>query len=81
MFHADRVIIVFQCCQGQLSRTWKVQCDWLSLGNECCTSLSRRFTVGKDEIAWKANGGGATGECSDTYSTYIETSLERQIGS
>ena len=81
MFHADRVIIVFQCCQGQLSRTWKVQCDWLSLGNECCTWLSRRFTVGKDEIAWKANGGGATGECSDTYSTYIETSLERQIGS
>ena len=37
--------------------------------------------MGKDEIAWKANGGGATGECSDTYSTYIETSLERQIGS
>ena len=37
--------------------------------------------MGKDEIAWKANGGGATGEFSDTYSTYIETSLERQIGS
>ena len=53
----------------------------IGLGNECCTWLSRRFTVEKDEIAWKANGDGATGECSDTYSTYIETSLERQIGS
>ena len=28
--HADRVIIRLPCGQGQLSRIWKVQCDWLS---------------------------------------------------
>ena len=31
-FHADRVIIRLRCGQSQLSRIWKVQCDWLSLG-------------------------------------------------
>ena len=35
-FHADRVIIGLPCGQGQLSRIWKVQRDWLSLGKECC---------------------------------------------
>ena len=32
--HADRVIIGLPCSQGQLSRIWKVQFDWLSLGKE-----------------------------------------------
>ena len=42
VFLADRVIIGLPCGQGQLSRIWKVQCDWLSLGKECCSRLSRR---------------------------------------
>ena len=36
VFLADRVIIRLPCGQGQLSRIWKVQCDWLSMGKECC---------------------------------------------
>ena len=39
-FHADRVIGL-PCGQGQPSRIWKVQCDWLSLGKECCSRLSK----------------------------------------
>ena len=35
VFHADGVIIGLPCGQGQLSRIWKVQCDWLSVGKEC----------------------------------------------
>ena len=31
-FHADRVIIGLPCGQGQLSRIWKVQRDWLNVG-------------------------------------------------
>ena len=51
VFHADRVIIKLPYGQGQLSRIWKVQCDWLSLGKECCTRLSRRLWGGmKDEL-------------------------------
>ena len=42
-FHADRVIIGLPCGQGQLSRIWKVQRDWLSVGKECCSRLSRRL--------------------------------------
>ena len=51
VFHADRVIIRLPCGQGQLSRIWKVQCDWLSLGKEYCSRLSRRLWGGmKDEL-------------------------------
>ena len=45
-FHADRVIIGLPCGQGQLSRIWKVQRDWLSVGKECCPLLSRRLWGG-----------------------------------
>ena len=49
--HADGVIIRLPCGQGQLSRIWKVQSDWLSLGKECCLRLSRRLWGGmKDEL-------------------------------
>ena len=46
VFHADRIIIRLPCGQGQLSRIWKVQCNWLSFGKECCLRLSRRWWVG-----------------------------------
>ena len=45
---ADRVIIRLPCGQGQLSRIWKVQCDWLSMGKECCLQLSRRLWGGME---------------------------------
>ena len=41
VFHAEQVIIGLPCSQGQPSRIWKVQCDWLSLEKECCFGLSR----------------------------------------
>ena len=51
VFHTEQVIIGLPCGQGQLSRIWKVQCDWLSLGKECCSRLSRRLSEGmKDEL-------------------------------
>ena len=51
VFHADRVIIRLPCGQGQLSRIWKVHCDWLSLGKECYSRLSRRLWGGmKNEL-------------------------------
>ena len=51
VIHADRVIIRLPCGQGQLSRIWKVQCDWLSIGKECCLQLSRRLWGGmKNEL-------------------------------
>ena len=54
VFYADQVIIRLPCGQGQLSRIWKVQCDWLSLGKECCLRLSRRLWGGmKNELLWK----------------------------
>ena len=54
VFHADRVIIRLPCGQGQPSRIWKVQCDWLSLGKKCCFRLSRRLWGGmKDELPYK----------------------------
>ena len=54
-FHADHVIIGSPCGQGQLSRIWKVQRDWLSLGKECCPWLSRRLWGGtKKTPAWEA---------------------------
>ena len=40
-FHAHRVIIGLPCGQGQLSRIWKVQLDWLSMGKECCSRWNR----------------------------------------
>ena len=46
--HADRVIIGLPCGQGQLSRIWKVQRDWLSLEKECCLRLSRRLWEGRN---------------------------------
>ena len=46
VFHVDREIIRLPRGQGQLSRIWKVQCDWLSLGKECCSRLSRRLWGG-----------------------------------
>ena len=53
-FHTDRVIIGLPCGQGQPSRIMKVQCDWLSLGKECCCRLSRRLSDGtKYELAQK----------------------------
>ena len=55
VFHAHRIIIRLPCGQGQLSRIWKVQCDWLSLGKECCLRLSRRLWRGmKDELPYKS---------------------------
>ena len=48
-FHADRVIIGLPCGQGQLSRIWKVQRDWLSLGKECCL----RFYVRVCLLKWQ----------------------------
>ena len=52
VFHADRVIIRLPCSQGQLSRIWKVQCDWLSLGKEYCLQWSRHLWRGmKDELS------------------------------
>ena len=54
VFDADQVIIRLPCGQGQLSRIWKVQCDWLSLGKECHLRLSRRLWGGmKNELPWK----------------------------
>ena len=51
MFHADRVIIRLPYSQGQLSRIWKVQRDWLGVGKECCLRLSRRLWGGlKNEL-------------------------------
>ena len=41
-----RSIIRFPFGQGQLSRIWKVQCDWLGMGKECCFRLSRRLWEG-----------------------------------
>ena len=35
------------CGQDQVSRIWKVQRDWLSVGKECCPLLSRRLWGGK----------------------------------
>ena len=44
VFHADRVIVIrLPRGQGQLSRIWKVQCDWLSSRKERCFRLSRRL--------------------------------------
>ena len=44
VFHAYRVIISYPAVKVNLvSRIWKVQCDWLGLGKECCLRLSRRL--------------------------------------
>ena len=45
-FHADRVIIGLPCGQGKLSRIWKIQRDWLTVGKECCPRLSSRLWGG-----------------------------------
>ena len=51
VFLAGRVIIRLPRGQGQLSRIWKVQCDSLSMGKECCLQLSRRLWGGmKNEL-------------------------------
>ena len=51
VFHAGRAIIGLPCSQGQLSRIWKLQSDWLSLGKEYCSWLSRHSRGGmKDEV-------------------------------
>ena len=46
VFHADRVILLlgniilgYPAGQGQPSRIWKVQCDRLTMGKECCSQL------------------------------------------
>ena len=40
--------------QGQPSRIWKVQCDWLTMEKECCSRLSRLLGEGtKYELPWK----------------------------
>ena len=47
LFHADWVIIRLPCGQGQLSRIWKVQCDWLGVcGEGWKTSSSENTCVG-----------------------------------
>ena len=49
VFLAGRVII--RLPRGQLSRIWKVHCDSLSMGKECCLQLSRRLWGGmKNEL-------------------------------
>ena len=51
VFHAGRAIIGLARGQGQLSRIWKLQSDWLSLGKEFCSWLSRHSWGGiKDEV-------------------------------
>ena len=65
VFNADRVIIRLPCGQGQLSRIWKVQCDWLSLGKECCLRLSRRLWEGmKKRAPLKTPAWEATTKCN-----------------
>ena len=47
VFHADRVILSgYPAGQGQPSRIWKVQCDWLTMGQECCSRLTRHLWEG-----------------------------------
>ena len=47
VFHADRVILSgYPAGQVQPSRIWKVQCDWLAMGKECCSQLSRLLWEG-----------------------------------
>ena len=47
VFHADRVILSGNPAgQVQPSRIWKVQCDWLTMGKECCSQLSRLLWEG-----------------------------------
>ena len=47
VFHADRVILSgYPAGQGQPSRIWKVQCDWLTMGQECCSQLTRHLWEG-----------------------------------
>ena len=55
VFHADRVILSgYPAGQGQPSRIWKVQCDWLTMGKECCSRLSGLLWEGtKYELPWK----------------------------
>ena len=50
VFHTDRVIIDrLSRGQGQPSRIWKVQYDWLSLGNGLLLSVEQAL-AGRDEI-------------------------------
>ena len=50
VFHADRVIIDgLTCGQGQPSRIWKVQRDWLSLGKGLLFSVEQALEE-RDEI-------------------------------
>ena len=50
VFHADRVIIdELTCGQGQPSRIWKVQRDWLSLLKGLLFSVEQAL-AGRDEI-------------------------------
>ena len=50
MFQADRVIIDgLTCGQGQPSRIWKVQRDWLSLLKGLLFSVEQAL-AGRDEI-------------------------------
>ena len=41
VFHADRVIIGLPCSQFNFPELGKYNVDWLSLGKECCSQLSR----------------------------------------
>ena len=51
VFHANQVIVRLPSGQGQLSRIWRVQCDWQSLEMECYLRLSRCLWGGmKDEL-------------------------------
>ena len=86
MFHADRVIIRLPCGQGQLSRIWKVQCDWLSLGKECCLRFSRHLWGGMKDGAALKHGirnpeSGNGNEITETESeTETETETETEYG-
>ena len=54
VFHSDLAITGLPCGQGQLSRIWKVQCDRLSLGKECCSRLKRLLEGMRDALPWEA---------------------------
>ena len=79
VFHADCVIIGLPCGQGQLSRIGKVQCDWLSLGKECCLRLSRHLwggmkTSSPKKPVWQATLEGPTRDID----WYFEKGIKQQ---
>ena len=79
MFRAERVIIGSPCGQGQLFTIWKVQCDWLSLGKECYSRLSRCLWGGtKHELPQKRLRGRLTDPLFTCKTGYIYNLADRR---